>query len=789
MIANYIKIGFRSAARNKLFTFINLIGLSLSLAIAFIVMTHVRQELSYEKHIPDYELVYRAGSTEWAKVPPMLAGRLKSDFAEVKHIARLLVIDEQILSHGDALAFPKYTYLVDSTINDVFRFSFEKGDPATALRDPSSAVLTHSIATALFPTGTDPIGKTIRLNGYQEVTITGVIADLPPTTHLKIDVMLPMHPWGGSYSESTSWMAVSTFVRFESQQAALKVAANLKEFEYRFRSDESKEEVDKRSDHFELHPIADIHLQSHREKETEANSDLTYIYIFSAFGVLILFIASVNFINLFTAQALRRLSEVGIRKSIGARKLQLISQFLLEAFMMVTISGLVAFGIVCSVLPMYNEIAPVDITIPQLFTIDNAIITAFILIATGLLSGGYPAYVIAANNAIDIFRGGKKLDHAISIRQVLVGMQFIVSLFLLMATAVVWSQINYMHNANLGYNKDQVVAAKLYGRLWLAANRNRDAMREELKKTGLVTEISVVDRLVGDRFGIESLQATSWTNDLSVPTRNVMGDDRFVQTMGFELIEGTNFNPTDTGRQFIINETAANMFRTNGIKDVVGTTVRNIAQDNQVGRIVGIVKDFNYASLHSKVDPVAISYVDTNGHLLIRLSGNDLQQSLTAVETTLKRLAPGTAFVYTFLDDKLERLYAKEYGLYHTTRVFSFLTVIIASLGLFALAANTAESRRKEIGIRKVMGASVQRIVSMLCADYMKLIVVALAIAAPIAFVFGRSWLTSFNYRAAIEWWMFALPAVVVTVLALLAVIGHSSKVAMTNPAETLKHE
>lgn len=789
MIFNYIKIGFRSAARNKLFTIVNVIGLSLGLAIAFIVLVHVRRELSYEKHIPDYELIYRAGSTEWAKVPPMLAGRLKGDFAEVRHVARLFALDEPILSYGEALAFPKYVYLVDSTINDVFRFVFERGDPATALRDPSSIVLSHSMASALFKDGDDPIGKTIKINGHSDATVVGVIKDFPPTTHLKIDIMFPLHAWTVGENESRSWMAMSTFIRFDTEAEVRKVASNMQAFEYRFYSDVPKEEIDRRTDHFELQPIADIHLESHREKETEANNDLTYIYIFSVFGVLILFIASINFINLFTAQAMRRLKEVGIRKAIGARKGQLISQFLLEALVMVACTGVFAFAIVCSTLPMYNEIAPVDITISQLVAIENLIVIAAILFATGVLSGGYPAYVIASNHTINIFRGKTQIGGAATIRNVLVSIQFIVSLFLLMATAVLWSQINYMHNAKLGLNKDHVVAVKLYSSLWLAANRHKDVMREELLKTGLVSEISVVDRLVGERFGIEHLKANSWIDDVSVPTRNLMADEYFLQTMEIELLQGSNFNPNDTVPQFIVNETAANMFRARGTTDIIGTEVSNIAQRNQVGRIVGVVRDFNYASLHSAVDPVAITFVSSNGLLLVRLSGDNLQGALVAVETTLKRLAPGTAMIYTFIDDKLQSLYAKEYGLYHTARVFSILTVIIASLGLFALAANTAETRKREIGIRKVMGASVHRIVGMLCADYMKLIVVALTVTVPGALYVGMAWLTGFSYRTAIQWWMFAVPAVIVIVLALVAVIGHSLRVAMTNPAHTLKHD
>jgi len=790
MIVHFMKVGLRNARRSKLFTFVNLTGLSLGIGAAFLLFVHVRQELNYEAHIPNHELVYRLSTVFWAKTAPPTAGQLKEDFEEVKHIARLSPYNQVTMVAGDATVFPGFTYFADPSVIDVFGISLVKGNPATALSDLSSIVITQQLASQLFKTWEDPMGKEIIINGYQRFVVSGVMKDQPRSTHLKIDCLLSIRQVDANESTSKTWRAVGTYIRFNSVSDAVAVQEKLRDFDYRFYKDfRTKEEVDRNADFFELEPIASIHLMSHKEKEAEANSDMMYIYVFSTFGVLIILIASINFVNLLTAQALRRVKEIVVRRAIGAGKIQLAFQFFGEASIMVVLSAIIGVGLAWTALPWYNELASISMTGADLLSRTHLLMLAAVVGTTALLSGVYPALSIASRSS-NIQSTGKLMTQgdASFVRKGLVSVQFVISMFLLIVTVVAFSQLEFIRSRDLGFRKSEVVAVKLYGKLWVEATDHRDALRDELLKNGHVLEVSLTDRIVGDRFGFEGMHLLDKPDDETIDARHVLVDERYLSTMGIELIEGANFSgEPDSIPAYILNESAA---RQANIENLIGRGVKNVAQGHPAGRIVGIVKDFNYASLHNAIDPLVLEFNrQYPDYMLVRIDKADLEGSLRHVEETLKKAAPGTVVSYSFLDDKLQTLYFKDYSLFRITQLFSVVTIIVAVLGLFALSAHAAEARTKEVGIRKVLGATTRQVIGLFTGEFVVTVGVSLALAIPAGWYASRLWLQGFNERMDLHWLMFTAPVLLIGALAMSAVAIQAWRVARENPVKSLKYE
>jgi putative ABC transport system permease protein len=614
--------------------------------------------------------------------------------------------------------------------------------------------------------------------------------DQPRATHLKIDCLLPIGQSSAVEITSKTWRAVGTYIRFSSVNDAIAVQEKLRDFEYRFYDGfRTKEEVDKNADYFELEPITSIHLKSHKEKEAEANSDMMYIYVFSTFAVLIVLIASINFINLFTAQAFRRVKEIGIRKAIGAGKFHLAFQFLGEASIMVAISGILGLGLSWAVLPSYNELASISLTAADLLVTNHLLVLAVVVGSTAILSGAYPAISIASNstNIQSTGKSGALRDGSL-FRKGLVSVQFVISMFLLIVTVVAFSQLEFIQSKDLGFRKSEVVAVKLYGRLWVQATEHRDALRDELLKNGHVQEISLTDRTVGDRFGFEGLHLLDKPEDEVIDARHVLVDERYLQTMGIELIDGSNFGgQPDSIPAYILNESAA---KKANINNLIGRTAQNVAQNHPPGRIVGIVKDFNYASLHSAVDPLVLEFNrNYPDFMLVRIDNADVPAALQHIEETLKKAAPGAVVSYSFLGDKMQTLYFKDYSLFRVTQIFSIVTVIVAVLGLFALSAHAAEARTKEVGIRKVLGATTRQVIGLFTSDFIVMVVVSLVLAIPAGWYASRSWLQGFNERTDLHWLMFAAPVAMIALLALSAVAIQAWRVAREDPVKSLKYE
>lgn len=788
MLSNYIRIAYRNITRHKLYALINILGLAVGMAVSLLILVHIKGELSYETGFPDHDLIYRVGSTNWAKVSPPLAESLKSEMPEIKAIGRFFNFNPTVIAYEDIQVSSEENYFADPAVIDIFHFEFIYGNPKNALEKPQSVVLTKHMADKLFEDSTFPIGKTVTLDGYQDYTVTGVIQDLPSNTHLKIDCLASMSSSFLDTNDSRTWGAVSTYALFDSKETAQRVAEKLRAFQYRYLEGiMTPEEIEREGDFYELHPITDIHLFSHREKEMTANSDITYIYIFSALAVLIILIASINFINLFSTQTIKRAKEIGVRKAIGANKWQLVQQFLGEAFFMALLASLLAALLISLALPWYNQLTSLPLSFAELFSLEHLLIFVSLLVITSLLSGVYPSFHIASYGILRSLKS-KQLPNrnGISLRRALVGLQFFISLMILIGSIAVYLQMRYIHQKDLGFDKQQVIAIKLYGDLWVKAVKQKETLRKELLRIPGVESIATTSKMIGDRFGYEALQIKGSAEE-PLSARFMRADEGFIKTMNIQMLEGRQFFPTpDTSVLFMINQKAAELLHTD---QIVGQQAINTANGYE-GEIVGIIEDFNFASLHNAIEPLVIEYRPYEAsYLLVNIAPHQVPATLESIEATIHMLAPGTLFLHQFIDDQLNLLYQSESNLYQVFLIFSLLSILIACMGLFAMAAHAVEIRTKEIGIRKVLGASSESILLLLSKSYIKIILIAFVVAIPISNYFITEWLQNFAYSIAIQWWLFVIPATCLLLFAIFTICSQAMKAARKNPVDSLRYE
>ena len=551
----------------------------------------------------------------------------------------------------------------------------------------------------------------------------------------------------------------------------------------------SKEDIDARGDYFELHPIADIHLTSHREQEMGPNSNIRYIYIFSALAVLIIIVASANFINIFVTQALKRSREVGIRKVTGAYRTQLIKQFLFEAFLYTIIATTFATLLCLLALPLFNEIANQNFTFIDLIQKEHLLSIFILIFAVTLLSGGYPAVYISGFKIIDSIKINQTPRSSLSnSRRILIILQFVIAVFMISSTLIISKQLEYFRKKDLGFDKDHIISVYSYGDFGNDFLQKRNFFYDEFKKHPGVLQAGGTTTLIGDITSIEFLLPDGKEYDHGDDQmRFTRADEGFIPTLGIELIEGRNFDPvSDSSGAFIVNEKVVDML---GLENPVGTMATNTAFRRR-GPIVGVMKDFNFASLHNEIEPLVISYrPEWSGTIVAKLSGDQIKETIAYMESIMKKYAPGSIFAYDFLDERLNNLYLSEDKMSKIFKIFSFLAIFISCLGLYGLAAYSAELRTKEIGIRKAFGATIIRILVLLSKVYVILILISILIAVPISNYFVTEWLKNFAYHISIDWSVFAISGTAVGIIALLAVSGKSIQAARSNPAHSLRSE
>ncbi len=801
MIRNYIKTAYRSLLKNKGFTFLNVFGLSVGLATCLLIVFYVVDELSYDKYNAKSDRIYRVtidaklngnGGIYATSEEPLLAA-LKGTFPQIAASTRLIDVNGLFTSpqkfyvrKGAGDIQEKKVVFTESSIFNVFTLPMVDGSPAGSLDAPNTAVITESTAKKYF-NKVDVVGQILTFNDTSAFKVTGVIKDIPAQSHFNYDFFLSFSSRPESHDHGWGYSGLHNYL-------VLKPGANISNLQTAIASIEIKHSFSPSAwvtggNHLKviLKPLTDIHLRDESQFELSPGGSIQYVYIFSVIAIFILLIACVNFMNLSTARSSNRAKEVGVRKVLGSARKYLIAQFLTESVLVTLVSAIIAVFLALALLSLFNQMAGKQLA----FTASNLrwLLPSLLVIVlvVGFLAGSYPAFYLSAFQPIDVLKGKiAKGFKGSFLRGFLVVFQFSISIFLIIGTLVIYNQLNYIHNKSLGFDRSEVLVIKNANVL----GKQADVLKQEVKQLPGITNITMSSyQPTGDerlKTGLFPDATIDIKKDIITEFWTV--DEDYISTMGIKLIDGRNFSKqmaTDTAA-IIVNEAFVNKF---GRKDPLGQTVYRDFDKVRPYHIVGIVKDFNFESLHSKISPLALVYSPDNGAMSVRLHTANITALMSQIESKWKELSPNQQFSYSFMDEDFDATYRSEQRIGTIFISFSTLAILIACLGLFGLAAYAAEQRNKEIGIRKVLGASVSGIVGMLSMDFIKLVFISILIATPLAWWAMNKWLQDFAYRVNIQWYTLALAGVVAILIAFVTISFQSIRAALSNPVDSLRSE
>jgi putative ABC transport system permease protein len=801
MFKNYLKIALRNLIRQKAYSFINISGLAIGLACFVIIMFYIRYEFSYESHHKNGDRIYRVNIIQqhsggefkisYSMVP--LGKALAEEVPEVNDFARLFKTRGILVKYKDKIFYENNTVFTDPGIFDLFTIPVMSGQMESALSGKFSVVITESIAEKYFGEQ-NPIGQTLLINNLIDneisFTVTAVVKDFPENTHIKADFLISFNTLAELVGQEfmNNWISVNlqTYILLPENQ-------NLADIEDKISSvyiAHSSSEVKKR---FELEQFSRIHLYS----DVSTFGDIQYIYIFLAIGVLILLIASINFMNLSTARSARRASEVGLRKVVGAGHWQLIRQFLGESTLMSFLAFMIALLIVDNILPVFKNLTGQELFFPPLDDWSFYGLLIVITLAVGFFSGSYPALYLSAFPPVSILKGksgsGRKGSN---FRKLLVVIQFTIAITLIICTLSISSQLNYMRNKKLGLRKDQIVVVPVNG-----GDLRKDIapFKQALLKNSNITNVSG-SLMLPSRIGLYN--NVTWegaADNESIPLIFNRVDYDFLETYGIELVKGRNFsreyssdisnnNKKKDRGAVILNEEAVRRF---GWDHPIGKKVIQVFGDNRYYfNVVGVIKDFHFSSLHNKIEPLSLFLrLNNPGKISIKIEPRNIQGTIAYVKDTWNTFNPGYPFEYYFLDETFKQIYQSEERLQSLFNYFSLLSIFISCLGLFGLASFAAERRTKEIGVRKVLGASISNIIFLLSNEFTRWILPANLVAWPIAYITMSLWLQNFAYRTGIGIRAFILSSMAAMIIALLTVSYQSIKASTANPVEALRYE
>jgi putative ABC transport system permease protein len=810
MIRNYFKIAWRNLVRNRAFSAINISGLAIGLASCMLISLYVLDELSFDRFHDKGDRIVRVyfkgimqgGIMNEANVMPPTAAALKADYPEVEEATRLRQGGNPLILIGEKLFTDDRLAFVDSNFLNVFTFPLTQGNPKTVLLEPNSVVISRTVAEKYFG-NQDPIGKILNLKEWKaNYKVTGVMKDMPANSHFQFDLLASMSTL--DEAKSTSWMTSEFFTYLVLQKGYdyKRLEAKLPQTVAKYMGPQLKQGLGMTLDEFRkkgndiglyLQPFTDIHLHSDFQYDLAANGDLQYVYIFGAVAIIMLIIACINFMNLSTAGSSKRAREVGVRKVMGSEKIELVGQFLMESILLTGIA-LILGTVICLIsLPLLNNISGKNLGL-HLDALP-ALVPALVLFGlfVGVFAGSYPAFFLSSFKPISVLKGGSgsiKLSssgRSIGLRSSLVVFQFFISITLMVGTAVVYQQLKFIQNKKLGYDKDQVLVVPAW-----ALGKNQEVYREELLRDSRVSHISLSGYVPAGPSGNNNFMISPETNTSQlVKTLRFEVDYEYLATLGMQMKEGRNFSKdfgTDS-TAIILNETAA---KTLGWKtDAINKTVSKRSNDGSTRtfRVIGIVKDFHFKSLHEPISPLVMTLTQNNGWMIIKTKNKEVTGLLATMEKQWNSFKPDLPFSYTFLDERYNETYKAEQKTGQILGLFAGLTIFVACLGLFGLATFTAEQRTKEIGVRKVLGASVAGIVALLSKDFLKLVSIAIVIALPVSWWMMSRWLQDFAYKIDISWWVLALSGLLSIAVALFTVSFQSIKAALMNPVKSLRSE
>jgi len=805
MLKNYIKIAFRNIIRHKGYTFINIFGLATGIICCLLILVYVQDELSYDRYHEKADQIYRivnAGIIRGNKIEvPLVSGpwgpAMAEELPEVLKAVRIKPPDSRwVIEYGEKRFPEKGLYFVDPTFFEVFDVEMVVGDPTHVLNAPYSMVITEEMAEKYFG-DEDPIGKVIVGDNWMNFNITGIMKKHPPSTHMDYDFLVnfetlhravdPINkqPYYGDLSTNWQNFRIYTYLLLDAHADPAAVEAKMRTL--------IEERLGRilRTAGVELSPylqkLTDIHLKSDLEGELGPTGDESYIYIFSAVAIFILLIASINFMNLSTARSENRAKEVGLRKVVGADRGQLIKQFLGESIIFTALASVIAGIVVLLLLTPFNTIAEKNISASSLINVQTILLLIGLVIIVGFASGSYPAFLLSAFKPAEVLSGKKhKGTSGGLLRKVLVVIQFSISVFLIIGLIVIYSQMGYIKNRPLGYDKENILAIPLSDP---APRSTYQSYKTTLLSNTHVKSVSAASTLPGGLFGIALLRPVGRPPNENLTVQMMAVDYDFIETLGIELHDGRDFSrefTTDQNRALLLNEEAIKQFGFDS-----GLDKRLSPGGQMVLPVIGMLKDYYFKSLHQKIEPFALSLATEQAFnwVFIKTTEESMPEVMQFAEREWRRINPGHPFEYTFVDRENDMMYQSEMKLSRLSSIFSIIAVYIACLGLFGLASFTVVQRTKEIGVRKILGASIGGIVFILTKEYVKWVVLANVLAWPLAYYFMRRWLEGFAYHTSLNIMAFFASGLLALLIALLTVSFQTIKAATANPVDSLRYE
>lgn len=801
MIKNYIKIALRTLVKNKVYTFINIFGLALGLFVSLLVFMFVKDELSYDKHFQNHENIYRVGfqvdmSGQKTDAPlscsPM-AEALRTEFTEIETATRTQPYRwDVLLAHEDTKMYIENGARVDSCFFKVFRYDFIFGDPKTALKENNAIVLTDETASIFFG-DENPMGKIIKYDNTRDLIVRGVVKRPEGNGHFDYSFFIAENT-GDQYWISnnycTYFLAKSPFnptefrVKMQEnfyQKLAPEVERFLKIPIEEFFSQNNTFEYD-------IQPIADIHLHSNREWEIRENGNIIYIYVFVGIALLVIVIAGINFMNLATARSSKRAKEVGIRKVTGATKGLLIKQFLIESIIQSFIALFLAFVLLELFLPAFNNVMETNLKLINNHIGQTIGFAVLITLVYGLFSGSYPAFFLSGFQPVKVLKGDmNKTKSGILLRKSLVVLQFASSIILIIGMLIIFRQINYMHKKDLGFNKEQVLIAPIQTR---QLESSFDDYKNVFKQNSNVLSVARSSFFPGDTPSQNVYRVEGSEDNLSLWFMRI--DYDLIETLGLTMLEGEGFDQSkhsDSISYYIINETAVKRYR---LENPIGKRIGNVTDEfggRSFGKIIGVVKDFHTEGFTQEIKPMILFLENNLWSVAFKINAENTQETVEFIEEKWSELEPSHPFRYEFLDDKFGAMFQKQLNFGKIFLYLTILAILIAAMGLYGLTAFTAEQKTKEIGIRKVLGASVPQLMMMLTSDFLKLVLVSALFAWPLTFLLAKEWLKRFSYQIEMPLLPYVLATLAAVVVAVLTTSYQAYQAANSDPVEAIKHE
>jgi putative ABC transport system permease protein len=798
MFKNYLKVALRSIRKNKLYSFVNIIGLTTGIAACILIGLFIWNELSYDNfnsnagRIARVTMEYGGGGTvnKAAVTGTKVGPQLQRTFPQIEAFTRTIKAPRSV-ANGTKVFNEKNILYADSAFFRMFSFRLLRGNMASVLASPNTIVLTKSTAKKYFGDA-DPVGKTLRFNDVQDYEITGVTEDVPLNSQVQFDMVASFTSLGVSKTEIWFTANYVTYLLLHDAGQLTGLQQQLNPYMQKVTRDELHMEG---NDYltYNLEPLLQVHLHSSLDG-LEPNGNITYIYVLGIIAVLILLIACVNYTNLATAQSVGRSTEIGVRKVLGAGKQQLLKQFLGESLIITFIALLLAILAGIALLPLFNTVTGKEFTASLLFRPVPLISLFFLGVTISLLAGSYPAFVLSNSGLAGILKSGVRVSSSGGgLRKSLIVFQFVISVFLVIATIVVLKQVSFIQHKEMGYDREQVIV--------LPVDSKTHSIYYPLKKAmeldaGVQSVSGAYDAPTFVQWS-DGLSADNGTGSKEISIKAMPVDLDFIKTTGMQLITGRDFLISDFSLQdtaddyknyrntYILNEKAAKEFGWTA-EQAIGKTVRKGAP----GQVIAVVKDFHFESLHNPIGPMAI-YLDTSmvRQIFIKVKGSNIASTLAGLEKTWKERVAWRPFDYRFLDEDFNALYKTEQRTANLFTLFSGLAIALACLGLFALAAFTTVQRTKEIGIRKILGANAGNITLLISKQFISLVLIGILIASPVAWWAGNKWLQDFAYRIDISWWVFLVASALAIIIALITVSYHAIKASLANPVKSLRTE